>query len=200
LPPLNVPNKPALATIPVIESRVPRPGELVVLSKPLLNATIRIGELLRGCHSKWALAGDVGEILFGVNVHPDHISILTTAAGCEEITEKLAAFRLEGPKNCESQVKRNAEIGGSPPVRVKSCKSVFAIEGERLEVHGDLQIKVGEWDWGDPLDYEPEYVYVVGIKVPVVPLELKTELYMGLGWIDRVRKIKEAMARRHHKI
>jgi len=67
-------------------------------------------------------------------------------------------------------------------------------------VHGDLRIKVGEWEWGDPLDFEPEYVYVVGVKVPVVPLKLKTELYLGLGWMDRVRKINEAMARRHHKI
>ena len=87
-------------------------------------------------------------------------------------------------------------IGDEAPAAIKR----FNIDGQRLDVHGDLRIKVGEWDWGDPLDYEPEYVYVVGVKVPVVPLQLKTELYMGLGWMDRVRKISEANARRHHKI
>ena len=34
--------------------------------------------------------------------------------------------------------------------------------------------------------------------MPVVPLRLKTELYIGLGWMDRVKKINEAMVRRHH--
>ena len=59
---------------------------------------------------------------------------------------------------------------------------------------------MGDWDWGDPIDFEPEYVYVVSVKVPAVPLELKKELYRGLGWYDRVSKIHAAMARRHHKI
>jgi len=101
----------------------------------------------------------------------------------------------------ERQVKRNAEINLKPyPIRIKSYSSSFNIQGQRLDVHGNLQIKVGDWDWGDPIDYEPEYVYVVNVKVPAAPLELKKELYRGLGWYDRVSKIHAAMARRHHKI
>lgn len=201
MPALVVPNKSKPLNIPVFQSRIPKPEELVVLDKPLLDATVQLGNLLKDCQAKWALAGDIGEILNGVNVYPDHLTILTDVAGCEEISKKLERFQVETSRQVETQTRRNAEIEPKPlPVNIKSYASTFNLNGQRLNVHGDLRIKVGDWDWGDPLDFEPEYVYVVGVKVPVIPLELKTQLYMGLGWMDRVRKINEAMARRHHKI
>ena len=201
MPVLIVPDKSKSLNIPVFQSRIPKPEELVVLDKPLLEATIEVGNLLKDCKAKWALAGDIGEILNGVNVQPDHITILTNVVGCEEISTKLKGFQVEASKLVETQIKRNAEIEPKPlPIMIKSYTSRFDLNGQRLNVHGDLRIKVGDWDWGDPLDYEPEYVYVVGVKVPVVPLELKTRLYRGLGWYDRVSKIHAAMARRHHKI
>ena len=61
-----------------------------------------------------------------------------------------------------------------------------------FKVHGDLQFKVDDWDWGDVLEFDPEYVYVVGAKIAVVPLSVKYELYRSLGWIDRVEKIRLA--------
>jgi hypothetical protein len=196
-----VPEKSRLASIPLIESRVPKPEEFVVLSKPLLEATIKLGEVLKDCPAKWAIAGDVGELLFGVNVDPDHIAVLTSAGGFEELRSRLKTFEVEPPSTVERKLARNAEVDLKQlPVKIKSYAGRFNIDGQRLDVHGDLRIRVGEWDWGDPLDYEPEYVYVVGVKIPVVPLKLKTELYLGLGWMDRVRKINEANAKRHHKI
>jgi hypothetical protein len=201
VPTLVIPDKSKHLSIPLLESRVPKPEELVVVSQPILNATIALGQKLNDCSERWGIGGDTGEILSGVNVRPNHITILTTAKGCEEASKKLRAFHIDGPRSLERQLERNAEIDPKPlPVKVKSLSSQFRVEGERVNVHGDLQIKVGDWDWGDPLDFEPEYVYVVGVKVPVVPIELKTQLYMGLGWADRVKKISEAMARRHHKI
>jgi hypothetical protein len=201
VPALIVPNKAKPLNIPVFQSRIPKPEELVVLDKPLLEATIEVGNLLKDCQAKWALAGDIGEILNGVNVQPDHLTILTNVAGCEEISKKLERFQVEAPRQVETQIMRNAEIEPKAlPITIKSYMSQFNLNGQRLNVHGDLRIKVGNWDWGDPLDYEPEYVYVVGVKVPVIPLELKTHLYRGLGWYDRVSKIHAAMARRHHKI
>lgn len=201
MPALNVPNKSKPLNIPIFQSRIPKPEELVVLNKPLLDATILLGNLLKDCQAKWALAGDIGEILNGVNVQPDHLTILTSIAGSEEISKKLERFQVEAPRQVETQINRNAEIDPKPlPITIKSYVSRFNLNGQRLNVHGDLRIRVGDWDWGDPLDYEPEDVYVVGVKVPVLPLELKTQLYRGLGWYDRVSKIHAAMARRHHKI
>lgn len=183
----------------VHKDRLPRPEELIVLAKPLLDATVRIGGLLKYLQVKWAMAGDIGEILMGVNVKPDHLTILTSADGCDQIRDKLGTSNVGTAHVLERKLDRDAEIDLTHyPVYIKSYEARFDLDGQRLDVHGDLQIKVGDWDWGDPLDYEPDYVYVVSEKVPVLPLKLKSDLYMGLGWIDRVRKIKEAEAKRHH--
>jgi len=94
MPVLIVPDKSKPLNIPVFQSRIPKPEELVVLDKPLLEATIEVGNLLKDCKAKWALAGDIGEILNGVNVQPDHITILTNVVGCEEISTKLKGFQV----------------------------------------------------------------------------------------------------------
>ena len=185
--------------MPLIESRIPKPEELVVLSKPLLDATIVIGKALEHCNNKWAIGGDVSEVISGVNVQPNHIAILTTAAGCDEITNKLAKYLVQPPNRVEKELEREATIDLKPyKVRIKSYTSMFNIEGSQLEVHGELQIRVGDWDWGDPLEFEPDYVYVVGVKVPIVPLKMKAELYTGLGWMDRATKIHQAVMRSRH--
>jgi aminoglycoside-2''-adenylyltransferase len=184
----------------IIESRIPKPEELVVLSKPLLDATITIGKALENCTNKWALSGDVAEVISGVNVQPDHVAILTTREGCKEIATKLERHSTAAPTMVEKELERGANFGlKSYPVKIKSYKGQFDIDGSRLDVHGDLQIKVGDWEWGDPLDCEPDYVYVVGVKVPVVPLQMKSEIYNGLGWRDRAVKIHEAVIRSRHK-
>ena len=183
----------------VYADRLPKPEELIVLAPPLLDATVRIGELLKDLPAKWAMAGDIGEILLGVNVRPDHLTILTSADGCNQISTRLATTQVGTAQSKERKIDRSAEIDLKQyPVHVKSYEARFDVDRQRLDVYGDLQIKVGDWDWGDPLDYEPDYVYVVSQKVPVLPLKLKLHLYMGLGWIDRVRKIQEAEAKRHH--
>ena len=199
MPALRLSDKPKPISVPVIESRIPKPEELVVLGKPFLDATIIIGKALVDCVNKWALGGDVAEVISGVNVKPDHISILTTKRGCVEIAGKLARYQLEPPRMIEKELERDAKVDLKPyKVRVRSYMSRFDIEGSRLDVHGEPQIKVGNWDWGDPLDFEPDHVYVVGVKVPIVPLKMKSELYTGLGWDDRARKIHEAVVRSRH--
>ncbi|SRR6266568_990794 len=199
MPVLKLPDKPRPTSIPIIESRIPKPDELVVLGKPLLDATIVIGKSLAGCTNKWALGGDVAEVISGVNVQPDHITILTNRQGCDEIAGKLSKYLVKPPTVIERALERNAKVDfKSYPVSIKSHASGFNIDGTSLDVHGDLQIKIGDWDWGDPLEFDPDYVYVVGVKMPVVPLKMKSELYTGLGWTDRATKIHEAIMRSRH--
>jgi hypothetical protein len=199
LPALRLSNKPRPIPIPHFESRIPKPEELVVLNKQLLDATILIGKMLTTCVNKWAVGGDVAEIISGVNVRPNHISILTTKSGCDEITGKLANYQSEPARTDEREIEREAKVDQKPyKVRIKSYAARFDVEGSRLDVYGDLQIKIGDWEWGDPLDFEPDYVYVVGVKVPIVSLKMKSELYTGLGWMDRASKIHEAVMRSRH--
>lgn len=198
-PALRLSDKPKVVSLPQIQSRIPRPEELVVLSKPLLDATITIGKILTDSTKNWAIGGDVGEVISGVNVRPDRIAVLTTREGCDEISRKLAKYEIEPPRMVERQLERDALVDLKlHKIWIKSYTSRFNVEGSRLDVHGDLQIRVGDWGWGDPLDFEPDHVYVVGVKVPVVPLKLKNDIYTGLGWTDRVVKIHEAVVRSRH--
>src|SRR2546428_254931 len=199
MPALKLSDKPKPFDLPQIQSRMPKPEELVVLGKPLLDATIIIGKALMDCKNIWAIGGDVAEVVSGVNVQPNHIAILSTKDGCDEIAQKLADYQVEPPHMVERVLDRDASVDlRLHKVRIKSYTSRFDIEGSRLDVHGNLQIKVGDWDWGDPLDFEPDYVYAVGVKVPIVPLKMKSELYTGLGWTDRATKIHEAVVRSRH--
>ncbi len=189
MPALRLSDKPKSTSLPQIESRIPKPEELVVLSKPLLDATIMIGKALMDCTNKWAVGGDIAEVISGVNVRPDHIAIITTRDGCEEIAKQLAKYQIDPPHLVERELEREAEVDLKlQKVRIKSYMSRLSVEGSQLDVHGDLQIKVGNWD----------YVYVVGVKVPIVPLKMKSELYTGLGWTDRATKIHEAVMRSRH--
>lgn len=200
MPVLKLSEKPKAASFPLIESRIPKTDELIVLSKPLLDTTITLGAILKDCTAKWAIGGDVAEIISGVNVEADHIEILTTKEGCDEISRKLVEYQIEPPRIVERKLARNADIDLKPyPVWLRSYNSRFDIKGSKLDLDGNLQIKVGDWDWGDPLEFEPDYVHVVNVRVPIVPLKLKNELYTGLGWMDRAKKIHEAVMRSRHK-
>ncbi|MGI0091827.1 MAG: hypothetical protein ACREBS_08965 [Nitrososphaerales archaeon] len=202
---IKVPDKlkaSSTAAIPYVESRIPAPEEFVVLSQTLLNATAKTGKELKDCVNSWALGGDAGELLFGVNIRPDHLTILTTKEGCDEISKKLVAYQVKknSPEVVERELERTALMAAnSYHVRIKSYFAEFSIDGTRLDVHGDLQIKVADWEWGDALEFEPETANIVGVTMPVVPLRLKKELYIGLGWTDRVKKINDALVRSHHR-
>src|SRR5260370_10330247 len=200
MPALRLPDKPKSYSPLVIESRIPKPEELVVLNKGFVEATIMIGKALEGCTKKWAFGGDVAEVISGVNVEPDHVTILTTKEGCDEISEKLSKYAVVAPSVAERKLAREAKIGLKLyPVMIRSYMARFNVDGSLLDVHGDLQIRVGEWKWGDPLEYKPDYFYVVDVKMPVIPLQMKSEIYNALGWSDRVGKIHEAVIISHHK-
>jgi len=196
---LRVPGKKP-TDIPLLQSAPPKPEEIVILNQRLLKAVISMSSLLAGMDANWAVGGDAGEIIMGVNVDADRLEVITTSGGCEEIAKRLSKHQKIAPSLTDRRLARDAELSeGSLPVHVRSRYAEFEIEGVKVEVYGELQIRVGDWDWGDPLEFVPDFSYVVGQKVPVVPLRLKSELDLGLGWLDRVQKISDAALRRRHK-
>jgi hypothetical protein len=165
-----------------------------MVGKPLLDCILSLNQLLKGVEAKWAIGGDAAEVICGVNVKPDRVTIVTTAEGCDEICSSLVRYQKRHPETREVTLERRADISGKfYPVQVRSRFGELKLEGSKVEVHGDVQIKVGDWDWGDSIDFEPNYVNVVGRKVPTVPLQLKTELYMGLGWLDRIEVMTKSL-------
>lgn len=185
----------------MIGSKIPTPEEIVILAQPLLKAIIKVGKPLKDVKAKWAVGGDAGEVMMGVNIQKaDHVEIITTKDGCHEICTILSQYVTTPPAQAEKKLPREADVEGKIlPVYVRSEYAELTVDGARVEVYGNEQIRVGEWEWGDPLDFEPEAIYVVGVRVPVVPLRLKSELALGLGWLDRVQLITDAVIRSKHR-
>lgn len=197
---LRIPGDKAKPDVPILGSKPPKPEEIVMLSQPVLKAVIKLGEDLKDVKAKWAIDGDAGEIMLGVNAHTDLIEIITTKEGTQEVCTKMARYQTLPAGAAEQKAEREADVDGKMlPVYVKSNYAELTIDGVKVKVYGDEQIKVGDWDWGDPLDFEPTFVYVVGTRVPLVPLRLKSELDLGLGWLDRVELISDAVMRAQHR-
>ncbi len=197
---INIPGGRPRPDIPIMGSRVPKPEEIVMLSQPVLKAVIALGSALKDVRAKWAISGDASEIMKGVNVHTDHVEILTTKEGTEEICKVMSESKTLAPADKEERLGRDADVDGKMlPVYIKSHYAELTVGGVKVRVFGDEQFKVAEWEWGDPLDFEPDYVFVVGTKVPVVPLRLDSELDLGLGWLDRVELISDAIMRSQHR-
>ena len=197
---LKLPGGKPRPDLPVLGSKAPRPEEIVILPLPLLRATEKIGRTLKDMQAKWGFDGDAGEIIKGVNVHTDHLEIITTKAGTEEVCKLLAEYVTTPAGEMEKRLARDADVDAKMlPVYIKSFYAELTVDKVRVEVYGDLQYKVAEWEWGDPIDFIAEYVNVVGTNVPTVPLRLKSELDLGLGWLDRVELISDAVIRSQHR-
>lgn len=197
---VNIPGRPSL-DIPVYDGKVPKPEDVTILNPALLKTVIMLGGALKDMKAKWAIGGDAGEIIKGVHVKTDHLEILTTKEGCDEVCGLLTQYVTLQPAEKEVKSPREADVDAKMlPVYIKSHYAELTIDKVRVEVYGDEQIKVGEWEWGDPLDFIPDYSYIVNRKVPIVPLRLKQELDLGLGWLDRLELIAIAVASGQHHI
>jgi hypothetical protein len=189
--------------------RVPRVEDFVMIRPQLLRVLLEAARALRGVDARWALGGDASEVVQGVNTPAHSLEFLTFGESSTRAVHLTFGGRFPGesgaavlqePAELEVTLPRVAEIGEeSRPVFVRSLHSKFQAGEVPIEIHGDPRIKIGDWGWGDPIEFEPALVYVVGEKLPVMPLRLRSDIYFGLGWLDRVNLIHEANRRKHHQ-
>lgn len=162
-----------------------------------IEILLTIHNTLENEQIEWALGGEIGEALQTVQVEPDCIEIVTSKEGAEKI---FSVVKQYNPKTMEFQtnkLNRNAIINGiEHPIYIRSYYFDFFLDYVKIKVHGDMQYKINDWDWGDKLEFTPEYVNVTGVKIAVVPLEVKQEIYKNIGWADRLQKIELIVKRR----
>ena len=177
-------------------TRGPKPQDVYPVPLPLLNCLSEIAPKILKSGAWWALGGDLAESLMGVQVRPTQIEILTDGVGLAKISGALSSYGATTVLVTERKLDREAEPDLTKyPVLERSSLSEFTYMGVRVRIHGDYQLKVGEWEWGDPLFFETESVNVLGLDVPLFPLSLKSEIYITLGWLDRATLISEAFRR-----
>jgi hypothetical protein len=162
-----------------------------------VRALLNFHEKISGKPVEWALSGDLGEALRTVHVDPDCIEVVTDKAGAYMIHKAVAELEPTPVTYRIQQHPRNAVVQGAEyPVSLRSHYFEFNIEGLPVKIHGDLQYKLDNWEWGDTFQFTPDVVYVVNRKTSIVPLNIKYELYMNLGWLDRAENIRKVFALR----
>jgi hypothetical protein len=168
---------------------------VAIVSPQYISALLKIHEKLEGKNIDWAVSGDLAEALKAVRVEPDCIEIVTSKNGAEQIYSAVSELSPQKVEYRIQQLQRNALIEEKEyPIYTRSYYFEFEVDGIKVKVHGDLQFKVGEWDWGDKFEFTPGSVYIVNKKTSLVPLYTKYELYQSLGWADRAEKITSTLA------
>jgi hypothetical protein len=187
---LNIPNR-----------RVPKPEDIYNIPLGIVNCLIEMTPKIQASGAWWSLGGDLSENFHDVHVRPTEIEILTEREGLGKIMKALSDYNPPPVEFTEWKLDREAEPGLSPgdryPVFVRSTRTEFTAKGARVIIHGDYQMKIGEWEWGDSLLFEPVFINLGYVQVPLMPLRLMTEIYLTLGWEDRAKKIAEAVKRAH---
>lgn len=180
-------------------SPVPKPEDIYILSPSFIKCIREVAPKIQKTGVWWAIGGDLSEMMGGVSIAPKAIEILTTAEGVQKIFEALVEYGPIPVALWETKLEREAEISSKKyPVRVRSQRTTLTLHGVEVIIHGDYQMGVGTWDWGDPLYFKAPMVNVVETRVPAMPIRLSSELYLTLGWSDRVKLISAAIAHAHH--
>jgi len=160
------------------------------LPKPFFKAVLTLYEKLDD-KFKWIINGDLAENLQVIQIEPKSIEILTTHVEIDNIHKALQEFNPSPIEHKTIQLSRTFEVNEKQiPVFTKGYFFEFALNGILVTVQGDLQYKVGNWDWGEIFDFDPQFVNVVGRKIPVTPIQIAYDLYQTLGWKDKVGKIE----------
>ncbi len=169
---------------------------LTTVEPAYIDAVLVLHKQLAKEHVEWAVGGDLGEALRNIQTTPDCVEVVATKKAAAQIFLKFREPGTQGLYVQTRRLDRNAIIDGKEyPAYTRSYYFDFTVVGVKVKVHGDLQYRIGDWAWGDKLEFTPEHISVVGVKTAVVPLQVKYEIYQGLGWVDRAEKIKYALTK-----
>ncbi len=169
---------------------------LTTVEPAYVDAVLALHKRLAKEHVEWALSGELGEALRNVQATPDCVEIVANRKAAAQIFLKFRELSDKGIYIQTQKLDRSAVVEGKEyPAYTRSYYFDFLLDGVKVKVHGDLQYRIGSWEWGDKLEFTPEHISVTGVKTAVVPLHVKYEIYQGLGWADRAEKIRQALTK-----
>ena len=136
---------------------------------------------LQGNKVNWAVTGSLNFALQGLPITPHDIDIQTDEAGAYE-TERRFAFYIA------------RKVVFSSTERIRSHFGALQIDGITVELMGDLQKRLPDGSWEDPvdLDRQKRFVAFEGMDVPVLSLEYEAQAYRKLGRLERAQMLQEA--------
>jgi len=132
----------------------------------------------------WALTGSLNLALQGVPVEVNDIDILTDKVGAYEIEKCFSEFVTR-------------KVAFSSEERIRSYHGVLMIDGVRVEIMGDVQLKRQNGFWEEPVDLErnKRTLEIEGIRVPVMSLEHAYQAYVKLRRMKKAEILRKWLSR-----
>ena len=157
-----------------------------MLNPDYLKALRNINARLNNTSVNWAVTGSVGFALQGVPAEPNDIDIQTDKRGAYEIERHFYEFMTK-------------RVTFSSTERIRSHFGELRINGINVEIMGDIQKRLEDGSWENPVDleYHKRVVEVEGMKMPVLSLEYEYQAYLKLGRIDKAKMLRKWLNSEH---
>ena len=141
-----------------------------------LNALRQVHTRLRATNVNWVVTGSLSFALQGVPVTPNDIDIQTDEAGAYEIEHSLSEFVTR-------------QVAFSSVENIRSHFGALTIDGIKVEVMGDIQKRLEDGTWEEPVDlrHYKQFVAVEDIRIPVLSLEYEYQAYEKLGRLEKAQ-------------
>ncbi len=133
----------------------------------------------------WAVTGSLGFALQGMDVDVHDIDIQTDKTGAYEIERRFSQY-----------VVRNVEFSSAEKIR--SHFGELNIEGVKVEIMGDIQKRLPDGGWEDPIDIRSKTYFINydGLSILVFSLEYESEAYYKLGRTEKAEQIRRFLEQR----
>ena len=150
-----------------------------MLNTAYLKVLRKINTQLSNTNVNWAITGSLGFALQGVPAEPNDIDIQTDKRGAYEIERHFSEFMTK-------------RVTLSSTEKIRSHFGKLMIDGIKIEIMGDIQKRLEDGNWENPvnLEHHKRVVEVEGMKVPVLSLEYEYQAYMKLGRIEKAEMLR----------
>ena len=150
-----------------------------MLNIAYLKVLRKINARLNNTSVNWVVTGSLGFALQGVPVEPNDLDLQTDKRGAYEIERYFPEFMTK-------------RVTFSSTERIRSHFGELMIDGIKVEIMGDIQKRLEDGSWENPVDLEhhKRVVEVEGMKVPVLSLEYEYQAYLKLGKIDKAEMLR----------
>jgi hypothetical protein len=171
-------------------------GIVSVIPREYIDALLFLHSKWNSTGADWAINGDLAMALRTVDIQPDCIEVVCSENDAQTLYNAVKEDTTEPIATKTKKLLQNAvHEGNQYPIYTKSRYFEFKTKGIPVRVQGDLQFKVGDCEWGDVFEFQPEYVNVVGKKTAVVPLSVLYQLYNDVGWTEKTQLIQQVLQR-----
>ncbi len=153
-----------------------------VITPQLLDVLRKLYARLENRRINWAIVGSLGLALRGAPIEPKDIDIRTDGDGAYEL-ERIFSECVVSPVSFKTSEKIRSHFGA------------LNIDGVKVEIMGDLQIRHQDGTW----QALPDMAKIKQIEafddmdVPVLSLAWEYESYLMLGRLDRAEAVLALM-------